>query len=436
MIRSPLHPSRLPFFYGWVVLFAGTLGVLSSLPGQTIGVSAFTEPLLEALGLSRNQISVAYMLGTIASSFMLTTAGMAYDRFGARRVGAAACLLLGCVLLTLSRVDRLVEAATARFGLPADTTAFGVILLCFFLLRFSGQGVLTMVSRNMMMKWFDRHRGLVTAVSGFAIAPVFSSAPLILNRMVERHGWRDTWTTLGLVCGFGFAAVCLLLYRDNPEAFGLKPDGPLGGRFLGSRRGERPVLRDFTLPEARRSPVFWIFALGVSLFGMFVTGLSFHIASVFESAGRTAEEGFAVFLPGAVIALTLRPVVGWSADRFPVKYLLVYMMAALCLSGLGLLWLKHPAGIGVLIVGNGLAGSCFDTLMSVTWPNFFGRKHLGAISGLSMSVTVFASALGPVLFSLVFDQTGTYAAAGVMIIALAATILFLALPTRNPQLAP
>ena len=45
-----------------------------------------------------------------------------------------------------------------------------------------------------------------------------------------------------------------------------------------------------------------------------------------------------------------------------------------------------------------MSGGLFACLAAVTWPRYFGRKYLGAISGLSMATFVFASAIGPALF--------------------------------------
>ena len=67
----PFAPRRWPFFYGWVILAASTVGILASIPGQTMGVSVFTDHLIAALRISRVQLSTAYMFGTVASSFML-----------------------------------------------------------------------------------------------------------------------------------------------------------------------------------------------------------------------------------------------------------------------------------------------------------------------------------------------------------------------------
>ena len=61
---SIVNPTKVPFFYGYIVLIIGTLGVWASTPGQTVGVSVFTDPVKDALGLTRNQFSNAYMIGT------------------------------------------------------------------------------------------------------------------------------------------------------------------------------------------------------------------------------------------------------------------------------------------------------------------------------------------------------------------------------------
>ena len=80
----PIQPKKISFFYGWVILFAATIGVLASALGQTMGIATFTDYLLDNIHISRNQLSVAYMIGTIASSLLLTFAGKMYDKYGAQ----------------------------------------------------------------------------------------------------------------------------------------------------------------------------------------------------------------------------------------------------------------------------------------------------------------------------------------------------------------
>jgi len=429
----PFSPARLPVFYGWVIVGLGTVGVLMSVPGQTMGVSPFNEPLMAALGLSRVTLSLAYMFGTIGSSLLLVPAGRLYDRFGARLVGTVSCVLLGAVLLGLSRCDVLARRLAAGAG-PAQATVatFAVILLGFFALRLTGQGVLTLVSRNMIMKWFDRRRGLASGISGMFVVLGFSSAPLVLKLLIDAFGWRGTWAMAAGVIGLGYAAVAMVFWRDNPEECGLAPDGspapeapPAGD--------DCPAARDFTLAEAVRRYPFWIFALGLSLFGLYMTGMTFHVASIFRQVDVGEREAYAIFLPGAVIAVTIRLGGGWLSDRVPLKYLLVGLLAGIGTSSAGLI-VTNPAGrFWTIVAGNGLCGGFFGLLLQVTWPRFFGRRHLGAISGLATALTVFASALGPYAFSQVFEVTGAYRLIGWAILAVAGVLIVGSFRADNPQ---
>ncbi|MDP6525173.1 MAG: MFS transporter [Kiritimatiellia bacterium] len=429
----PLAPRRYPFFYGWMIVLMGAIGFLMSSPGQTYGVSPFTDSLMAALGLTRVQLSVAYMFGTVSSSLCLTYAGRAYDRFGARVVAPAASLILGVVLVLLSQCDRIAGSAAAVLHLK-DSSAMGfvILLLLFFVLRFSGQGVLTMVSSNMTMKWFDRHRGLVTGLSGMVIAPAFSATPAILNALVEGVGWRGAWLWLAAIIGVAFTIVALLFFRDNPEACGLKPDGPLADRALGSRRAKEGERRQYTLVEARRSYGFWVFAVGLALFAFYITGMSFHAASIFEAAGMDRGSGYMIFLYASIVSVTLRPLVGWLCDRIPLKFLLMAMLTGVIISALGMRVLREGLPMWTVVAGNGLCGATLGTLASVTWPNFYGRRHLGAISGFSMAITVFASAIGPWLFSQSKAATGSYAPATTGAAIVAAIFFFLATKANPP----
>ena len=137
----PFRPAALPFYYGWVVLVASTVGLVVSAPGQTIGVSVFTESLLKATGLSRVEFSNAYLIGTLVSGLMLPYAGEALDRIGVRRGVVLASLGLGATLVYLSQVDR-IAAVVAGLGVPEIPAVFALLTLGFLGLRFSGQGVL------------------------------------------------------------------------------------------------------------------------------------------------------------------------------------------------------------------------------------------------------------------------------------------------------
>ena len=64
-----------PFYYGWIVLLAGTFGIMMTTPGQTVGVSVFLDKIIADLGLPRATVSLLYTIGTLIGSFSLPFVG-------------------------------------------------------------------------------------------------------------------------------------------------------------------------------------------------------------------------------------------------------------------------------------------------------------------------------------------------------------------------
>ncbi len=86
----------------------------------------------------------------------------------------------------------------------------------------------------------------------------------------------------------------------------------------------------------------------------------------------------------------------------------------------------------LLILGIG-AGGGVGLLMAITWPRYYGRSHLGAISGLAMAIQVAGSAVGPYLFSLSLDLTGSYAGAAWACLCVAVSLLLLSFRANRPS---
>ncbi len=430
--KKPFSPAKLPFFYGWVILIAGTIGILMSIPGQTMGVSVFTEDLLADLNINRNSLSLAYLVGTLGSGLLITRAGKLYDQYGARVMAFISGVMLGVMLLYLTRVDRFVNTLQQWNWFSPVVATFILLALGFWGIRFFGQGLLTMVSRNMVMKWFNRRRGLANGVLGIFTALGFSIAPKILSKIIERHEWRGTWILLAVIVGIVFALFVILIYRDNPEDCGCEADGkmPVGNK---SKRPPSLPDRDFTLEEARKTIAFWAFTLALSLSSLYISGLTFHIVSVFESAGLTKELGLGIFIPTSLIAVVIQFGCGYASDYIRLKYLLVLFVAGILISSVGLILLGGAyVAYGLIILGNGIIWGLYTVLIGVTWPRFYGLKNLGAISGFSLSWTVIGSALGPYLFSVSFDISGGYGLVSCICAGISILLLLLAMKADNP----
>ncbi len=431
----PFDPKRFPFFYGWIILIVSTIGLVMSVPGQTIGVSVFTDYLIEVLGLSRVQISTAYMLGTITSSFLLPWSGKLYDRVGARLMGMLCTTLLAGTLIYLSQCDRVARWITPMEGLEW-ITGFLVIYLGFSLVRFSGQGMLAMTTRAMLGKWFLHKRGFVSGLNGMFATFSFSIAPLGMNWLVMAFDWRGAWLLMG---GIVLTSIVLawLTFRDNPEECGLLMDGEETHESLEEVKGEKghpaPVFREFTYEEAIRTYSFWVFNFGLSALALIITAVTFHIVSIGKSAGLDRDEALFIFFPMALCSIIVNLMFGRLSDAFKMKYLLMLMLLGITAGVYGTLIFSTFIGQWLMILGFGVGQGIFSPLLTMTWPTFFGREHLGAISSFSLSCQVFASAIGPFLLSASYEWLGSYDAGNYICLSIPLLLLFAAVKAENPQ---
>lgn len=431
--NKPFSPAKFPFFYGWIILAAGTIGILMSIPGQTMGVSVFTENLLADLEINRNNLSLAYLVGTLGSGLLITRAGKFYDLYGARVMSFISGVMLGLMLLYLTRVDRMADSLLKWEGVSPVLSTFLLLAFGFWGIRFFGQGLLTMVSRNMVMKWFNRRRGLANAVLGIFSAFGFSLAPKLLNQFIERLEWRGAWLLLAVIVGVAFAIFVLLIYRDNPEDCGCVADGKMGAGKKSKRPPSLPD-HDYTLSEAKNTIAFWAFTLGLALTALYISGLTFHVVSVFEMSGMSKAKALGIFIPTSVIAVVVQFAFGYASDFIRLKYLLVFFMVGMLITSLGLTMLgEQSSAYWLIITGNGIVWGLYTVLIGVTWPRFYGLKNLGAISGFSMSLTVIGSALGPYLFSLSSDITDSYDSVAWLCVIISILLFLLAFKAENPN---
>ncbi|MER3376627.1 MAG: MFS transporter [Allomuricauda sp.] len=426
-----INPAKSPFFYGYVILFMGTLGVYCSIPGQTIGVSVFTDPVKDALGLSRNQFSNAYMIGTIMSSLFISRGGVWFDRYGARYVAFFATLVLATTLLLCSWSAQMSEFIKQALNQETWIIPFVLITGLFFLLRFTGQGILTMASRNMIMIWFDKNRGKVNMFSSVALSFGFSSSPLWVSALIDGNGWQNAWRYLALGL-FVFSILVFLFYKNKPEEHGLFPDGYKNGTETDDKTPQIGY-KQFNLKEAMATRAFWMYAFMLAFNSFFITGLTFHVISIFASEGYPKEDAIAIFLPGSVVAVTVSTVFNWLSDHLPLQLYLYLMLAGGILAASGFLFLAYPFGIPFLVAGFGIMGGFFAVLNAIAWPRFYGRDHLGAITGKVMSFLVLASALAPPIFSFFFSTFGSYRLVGYLGLAFLTFMALASIKAKNPQ---
>ncbi len=399
-VPTQARPRQQVQNYAWVIWLFSTLGFLFSVPGQTMGMGVYTNYFIDLLGLTRTQLSLAYLVGTLLSAFCLPRAGRWFDQYGGRVMIAAASVLLGLVLIYISQVDRLLAVLSG-----SAAWAWLLMLLGYFGVRFLGQGVLTSASRNILLIWFVKRRGLVSGLRGVFVSFGFALAPLGIAMLIAGYGWRGSlWVMAAGLFLFGGAAWLFVRNRPEQETFGGSHPG--GGKIHASSR--ETVLPGMTLAEVRRQPVFWLYAASLSIHALFGTALTFHIVSIFDQVGRSPAEAFSYFLPSAICSTVVNLVAGYLSDRNPLKPFLILMLLSFLFGALGLAHLEHDWGYWLLAVGFGAGGGLWGVLSNLAFVRYFGTKHLGEVSGLNTALTVSASAIGPAAFSLGLDGSGSY----------------------------
>ncbi len=381
--------SRLPFFYGWIMMPAVMLVSICTSPGQTFGISVFNPYIQEALGLSSSELSGAYMLGTMLASLPLFWVGALMDRHGPRKVLIGVVLLFGATCIGMRYVS----------GLSS-------LFVAFFFLRFLGQGSMSMLARNALAMWFERRLGFVSGLSNLGMAAAVGVVPALGFALIDAYGWRGAYTVFGLGIWALIVPLLVFVFRDRPQDMGQELDGGKGDETAVVESVDE---RSFTMDQVLRSRSYWIAVACMSSWSMSGTGAQFHVVSIFAERGLGAGPVAAMFsLYAAVIACT-RLVGGALADRVPLNGLTALSM--IC-QGAGLAALVAvPAPLlpyvysVVFASGSGLLMAVSETI----WVRYYGRAHLGRIRGLVSTIGVAASGLGPFVMGVGYDLFGSFA---------------------------
>ena len=391
-IRVSRIVNQSPVFYGWIILLAGTLGMIMTSPGQTYSVSIFTDYFIQDLGINRSVVSSLYTIGTLVGSFAQPLVGRQIDRRGPRQVVVFVSLLfgLGCMYM----------------GFVNNALMLG---LGFLAIRMFGQGNLGLVSRNVINQWWVRRRGVMMGLSGVIVSLLGLGAfPSLITWLISLYGWRSTYIILGFLVLLIMTPLGLIFFRDRPEDYGWQPDGDERPDSTSRASQVQPAEENWTLAEAMRTPIFWVFLTGMASISMLATGLFFHMVSIFEDNGLESNVAASVFVPIAVTTAAVSLVSGALVGRIRMRVILALALffqalALMMAQFLGSVELAFVYGV-VLGVILGLAG----TVGSVAWAMYFGRQHLGSISGFTVTVGVIGTALGPLPFGVARDLMGSY----------------------------
>ncbi|WP_179829628.1 MFS transporter [Nocardiopsis aegyptia] len=377
-------------------------------PGQTAGISVFVDHMIADLGVGRSAVSLAYMAGTLGGALGLPWIGRAVDRFGVRRVLACVAAAFGAFLLVLACVQEVVGLTVGFVGA-----------------RTLGQGGMTLIATTAVAISVTRNRGALLGVTSSAGAAGISLFPLMAERLIALVGWRYTFAAEAVLVWVLVVPIVVWGLRGVARP-GSEPDAPDTG---GPATAPAP---EWPLRAIARTSVFWAMVAAVACSGLVATAVFFHQISVLGEQGLTPTQAAANFLPQTVAGLGAALLFGAAADRYSPKLLLSAAMALHAVA-LVVLPLVGP-GPSALAYGIALgsAASGARAVESAALPYYFGTANLGSLRGLTQSIVVASTAVGPILLSLAYQWAGSYRPGLLALALLCAVVAVAVLFARRP----
>ncbi len=432
MIQSRLTPQKaedhvirkhsklitgLPFYYGWVILLVSVVGSVMTSPGQTYSFSIFIERFIEDLGISRSVVSTLYTIGTLTASLTLPFVGRQIDKRGPRIMVGIISILFALACFYMSFVQ---NAIMLGFG--------------FVFMRMLGQGSLNITSGIIINQWWVRRRGIILGIAG-VLATLLGSGlfPAFLHQLIGTFGWRPSYRILGLMLVCVMLPVGVIFYRSKPEDYGLLPDGDKTPSADVERNTLKVKEENWTSAQAIRTLAFWIIGMGLASISMLNTGLQFHMVSIFQDAGLNAGVAANAYMSIAFTAALVRLIGGFLVDRVPVRFVLCAALVGQTFSLLLAPRIQDSSSAFVYGVVLGITGSLQMTVSTVVWAKYFGRKHLGSITGIASLLGSGSSAFGPMPMGIARDIMGSYTQALTMLAVLPFILSIVVLFARRPQ---
>ena len=426
--------NRTPFYYGWVILGAAGSAMFVRNAAASLTIAVFVYPLSEELGWSRTLISGAAAAGGLAATFMSPTVGRLIDRYGARTVLTVSILLLcaSTMLLRWSDITLTVLGATIPWVFYIGYATGRVI--------FSSPvqiGAAVVVSR-----WFIRLRGRTNGILNMSHSVGMVLFPLIASIIIVQSGWRDAWFVLSVLVFVAALLPVAILISERPEDLGLRPDGGLEDDSEGdedstaqSDVAEEP---EWTAEEAKRTATLWLIALATGLLFLMQAGTNTHSAAFFQDQGLGAViAGFGISF-NAIFLGVGSVVWGVVVEKVPVRF--VMAAVALVMAAASFLFTTTNTAVEALaysaIFGFGLGGML--TVPPVAYADYYGRRSLGTIRGITEPFTTFGQAVGVMIPGIVFDYISSesympfFFAAGSVGILTAIISLFATQPHHSP----
>ena len=388
--------ARLPFYYGWIVVFAAGTTTFARMAPSTTTLAVFVSPMADEFGWSRTLIAGSVSLGALSSIFISPAVGWAVDRYGVRLTLTLSMLVLGVAMISL------VWATVPVFfymGFATGRVIFHVPVQI-------GTGAL-------ISRWFIRKRGraigiiyLAGAVGGIVTVQIASLA-------ISHWSIGAAWISLGVLVLAVAVLPSALLIVDRPETIGLQPDNQPPASCEGRAELEKDSHgeTDWTPHQAMRTRALWVLTVVVGVLFMTQAGVSIHVGAFFLDRGlslTTAANAITVYAAVNAFASLMWGVI---IERTTVRVAMTGLMLLSATCSLSLLSVTSEGSAFGMAALLGLVAAGGNVIPPVAFASYFGRRSIGSIRGISETGVQVGQMIGALFSGLAYDLSGSYAAA-------------------------
>ena len=393
-----------------VIVFGFIFTFFSSF-GQSFFLGIFNTSIRETLSITHGQFGSIYASATLCSSLLLIWVGKKIDDINIFRFAIYVTLLLSFSCFFFSKISSIV-----------------FLFIAIFLMRFSGQGMMSHTATTTVSRYFTKSRGRALSICWFGLSSAEFILPVLMVFLLSLTTWQNIWTIIAILiliflpfASFFLVRTVKLDTRESTEGEEFKEENIKQWKRI-------EVIKDykFYIVSMNMLAMPWI-ATGVFVYQSFITESKnwgpFVIAQSFMS--------YSVF---SVITLLIS---GFLIDKFTSRKLLIFMNIPLFLSTFVIIYFDAQFTafifLGLIGISNGLA----NVLGSSTWAEVYGVKHIGSIKALTTALMVFSTAFGTALFGILIDigfSIEKIAIISALYILISFILLFLVRKKLNPIL--
>jgi len=360
-----------------VIIFGFIFTFFSSF-GQSFFLGLFNSSIREALSITHGQFGSIYASATLLSSFLLIWVGKKIDDINIFRFAFYVVLLLAFSCFFFSKVSSVV-----------------FLFIAIFLMRFSGQGLMSHTATTTISRYFTKSRGKALSVGWFGLSTAEFILPVLIVYLLTITPWQNIWVSIAILIIVFLPLVSFALVKNlNFDSREKVNDN----EFL------KKEIKNWTRVEVLKDYRFYIICLNMLAMPWIATGVFVYQSYITESkewGEFVIAQSFMIYSILSVITLLGS---GFLIDKFTSRRLLIFMNLPLLMSALVLFYFSIEISafvfLGLIGISNGLA----NVLGSSTWAEIYGVKHIGSIKALTTALMVFSTAFGTALFGILIDK--------------------------------